>query len=94
MDIMVREPGVLLFLQKDIYSAVRTIYCRNFLMETPLLFLQGESDKVIQLQDSIDLLARVNKRKRMLFPGTKHVGTFKTNSELYPQTVSDFSVKA
>lgn len=103
-DIMVKEHSVPLFLHPGIYLAAQALYkidvdfvrpidYIDVLKETPLLFLHGGSDTLIPPQNSADLLAHVNKGERVLFPGAKHVETFKTNPELYKQVVSDFFTK-
>lgn len=103
-DIMTKEHSVPLFLHSGIYfaanllykidvDAVRPIDYISTLRETPLLFLHGENDTLIPPQNSADLLARVNKGERVLFPGAKHVETFKTNPALYKQVVSEFFTK-
>lgn len=103
-DIMVKEHNVPLFLHPGIYFAANALYKINVdfvrpidyidtLKDTPLLFLHGGSDTLIPPQNSADLLSRVNKGERVLFPGAKHVETFKTNPELYKQVVGDFFSK-
>ncbi len=103
-DIMLKEHNVPLFLHPGIYFAAKTLYRIDVdvvrpvdyispLKETPLLFLHGENDTLIPPQNSADLLTLVDKGQRVLFPGAKHVETFKTNPELYKQTVGDFFSK-
>ncbi len=103
-DIMVKEHNVPLFLHPGIYFAAKTLYKIDVdfvrpidyiasQKETPLLFLHGTNDTLIPPHNSEELLARVNKGERVLFPGAKHVETFKTNADLYKKTVSDFFEK-
>ncbi len=103
-DIMVKEHSVPLFLHSGIYLAAKALYKIDVdvvkpidhitvLKDTPLLFLHGENDTLIPPQNSADLLSRVNKGERVLFPGAKHVETFKTNPGLYKKIVSDFFAK-
>lgn len=103
-DIMVKEHNVPLLLHTGIYFAAKALYKIDVdfvrpidyvssLKETPLLFLHGENDTLIPPQNSADLLSRVDRGERVLFPGAKHVETFKTNPTLYKQVVGDFFAK-
>lgn len=99
--IMKDEHSVPYFLDPAIYFWAKTLYKIDVdtvkpidhivtLAETPLLFLHGEKDTLIPPVNSAELLAKVNKGTRVLFPGAKHVETFKTNPGLYLQLISDF----
>lgn len=100
-DIMVKEHNVPLFLHPGIFLAAKLLYGVDVdsvrpidhigeLKQTPLLFLHGENDTLIPPSNSAILLEEVSKGTRVLFPGAKHVETFKTDPELYKKTVSEF----
>lgn len=103
-NIMVNEHNVPRFLHPGIYLAAKIFYKIDIdkvrpidfianLKDTPLLFLHGENDTLIPPNNSFELLTRVNNGERTVFTGAKHVETFKTNPELYKQTVGDFFTK-
>lgn len=100
-NIMVNEHSVPRFLHPGIYLAAKILYKIDIdkvrpidfiasLKDTPLLFLHGENDTLIPPNNSFELLSKVNKGTRVLFPNAKHVETFKTDPGLYKQVVSEF----
>jgi hypothetical protein len=100
-NIMVNEHNVPRFLHPGIYLAAKLLYKIDVnavrpvdkietLKNTPLLFLHGENDTLIPPNNSAELLAKVDRGQRVLFPNAKHVETFKTDPELYKQVVLKF----
>lgn len=103
-NIMVSEHNVPLFLHPGIYTAAKIFYHIDVdavrpidhivtLKNTPLLFFHGENDTLIPPENSATLLGMVNNGQRVVFPGSKHVETFKDHPQMYEQLVSDFFSK-
>lgn len=100
-DIMEKDHNVPRFLHPGIFfmanalfkinaDSVRPIDKISVLKDTPLLFFHGESDTLIRPNDTVELVSKVNKGERIVFPGAAHVETYKTNPELYLTEVGDF----
>lgn len=71
-------------------ASVRPIDKISILSNTPLLFLHGGKDDLILPFNSEQLLSKVHNGQRVVFPDAKHVQTYKSNKELYLETVSEF----
>lgn len=90
------HPGVY-FWAKTLYKidaySVRPIDQIHFLKNTPLLFLHGAKDDLIPPLNSEELLTKVKKGTRVLFPNSDHVHTYKSDHALYLDTISEFFTK-
>lgn len=73
----------------DAYS-VRPIDQIHYLENTPLLFLHGAKDDLIPPINSEELLAKVKKGERYVFPDSDHVHGYKTDHSLYLDKVTTF----
>lgn len=103
-NIMVNEHNVPRFLHPGIYFTAKFLYKIDVdsvrpidfianISNTPLLFLHGENDTLIPPVNTEILLSHVNKGQRVVFPGAKHVETFKTDPKLYKEAVGNFFTK-
>ena len=88
------HPGIY-FLAKHIFGVdipgVRPINTLAFVPQRVFLFLHGENDATIPVENSRLLLSKANAASRLvIFPNAGHVQTYKTNPSLYKQEVFDF----
>ncbi len=87
------HPGVY-FWAKTLYGidalSVRPVDQIYYLENTPLLFLHGAKDDLIPPFNSEQLLSKVKKGTRVVFPNSDHVHTYKSDHALYLDTVSTF----
>lgn len=100
--ILLAEQHVPQFLNPGIFTAAKILFNINLDIinpidtivrapETEFLFLHGEKDTVIPIENSRELLAHSNPKSRLVtFPNAAHVQTFKTDPELYKKEVFGF----
>lgn len=87
-------PGIFFFAKTffDIdVASVRPIDTVKNVPNRIFLFLHGAKDSLIPVANSKELLKNSNPKSTLvIFPGARHVQTFKTNSKLYNTSVFDF----
>ena len=87
------HPGSFLaakLLYKIDVDAVRPIDKISVLSSTPLLFLNGEKDTLIEPFHTEELMKKAGTGKRVVFSGSKHVEGFKDHPEQYLSEVEAF----
>lgn len=100
-NIMVNEHNVPRFLHPGIYLAAKLLFNIDvntvkpidkirILKNTPLLFIYGEKDTLIPYTDSLELLSKVNEGTIVDFKDAGHIGSFKTNPQLYEDSITKF----
>jgi ATP-dependent exoDNAse (exonuclease V) beta subunit len=100
-NIMANEKKVPRFLHPGIFVAAKYLYKIDVeqarpiakitvLDKTPLLFLHGGADTLINPHDSEELAAMVHNAKRIVFPEIKHVEEYKKDPVGYLRAVEEF----
>lgn len=101
-NIMEKDHSVPRFLHPGTFLAARLFYNVDIekvrpidritaLSDTPLLFLHGEDDTLIQPSHSEELFSKVSQNsQRITFPNTGHVETYVKNPEKYLDILDDF----
>jgi len=100
-NIMANEKKVPRFLHPGIFVAAKYLYKIDVeqarpitkitvLDKTPLLFLHGGADTLINPHDSEELAALVHNAKRIVFPEIKHVEEYKKDPVGYLRAVEEF----
>ncbi len=100
-NVMVKDKSVPRFLHPGIFISAKYIYKIDVeqarpitkievLDKTPLLFLHGGADTLINPKDSEEMAAMVNNAKRIEFPEIKHVEIYKKDPVGYLRAVEEF----
>lgn len=100
-NIMVKDKNVPRFMHPGIFLAAKLVYKIDvesirpvdkitILDKTPLLFLHGGADDLINPKDSEEMASMVHNAKRIVFPEIGHVQTYVKDPVGYLRAVDDF----